>query len=847
MVLSMMVPAAAGAAPPPGAPASATEVSAPVGPTNPASRSAGEILAAIERLSVVGSVLYVAAHPDDENTRFLAWLVGHKGLQATYLSMTRGGGGQNLIGGEQSAMLGVVRTGELLAARHIDGATQRFSRMRDFGYSKNPEETFERWGHAAALADVVHSVRSVRPDVIVTRFLPHGVNHGHHTASAILAREAFDAAADPKAPGSALPPWHADRLLHNRSHWNLTKDTDTSKWMKLDVGDFDARTGLGFGEVSALSRSQHKSQGFGSAPAVGPQPEYFEWVAGTAVGPQDDPFKGLDFTWGRFAGTEKLRAELAAVVTEFDARAPHRSLPRLARIHGLISAVSDPHWRALKLAELEAVMADCAGLWVTARGEQPVVVPGEALGLKVSVLNRSPAKVSLVQARQVGGPVWLTARPLAQHQPAEADVTLKLPADHALTVPHWLNGKVTPTHYAPEGDHPLRDAPDTPSALAGRFTFAFEGVEFSVVRAIEFAATDAVQGERRHPVEILPAVTATIEQTALLVVPGEAAAGRLVLRAPSVGKAVRRGQARLVVPAPFAVEPATVDFRLDAAQPEQVVDFRIRTTAKTGAAELTVQLALGVGDAAPGKSGAAAAGWAEARIDYPHLPQRTVLSPAAVPVRALDLARGAVQRIAYLPGSGDAVAESLRGVGYTVDLIDEATILSGGLKGYDALVVGIRAYNTRPRLMAMHDTLMAWVEGGGRMLVQYNTNNRFNPLKGLIGPYPFEITSDRVTDENAVMQPVDATHAALKTPNALTHTDFEDWVQERGLYFPGEIDPRYQSVFSIHDPGESPSRGAVIVARHGKGTFVYTGLVFFRELPAGVPGAFRLFANLLAH
>jgi LmbE family N-acetylglucosaminyl deacetylase len=838
MVLSMMLPAVSGAEPGKKAAAALAVPAAAVGPTSPAARSAGEILAAIERLSVVGSVLYVAAHPDDENTRLLAWLVGHLGLQATYLSMTRGGGGQNLIGTEQAELLDVVRTGELLAARSIDGATQRFSRMRDFGYSKSPVETLRLWGHDEARADVVHTIRSVRPDVIITRFLPHGVNHGHHTASAILAGEAFGLAADAKAPGSPLPPWQAHRLLHNQSHWRITEKTDTSKWMQLDVGDFDPRIGQSFGEVAARSRSQHKSQGFGAAPAVGPQLEYFEWVDGSKVGPGDDPFKGLDFTWGRFAGTEKLREALAKTVADFDARAPHRSLPQLAQIHTLMTQVPDAHWRDLKVAELEAVMADCAGLWLTVRADRPAVAPGEVLKLKVSALNRSPAKVDLVQAGLAGGAQWMAPRALSPNQPAEAETTFTVPTTQALTVPHWLEKPASANRFTLGEGHLLRDAPDTPPALAARFEVAVDGVRFGFTRAVEWAETDAVLGERRHAVEVLPAVTATLEQTSMTVVPGEAAHGRLVLRAPAVDKAVREGQVRLVVPAPFSVEPATVDFRLDAAQPERVVEFKVRSSAPAGSAQLSVEVSSGT--LAP------VAAWSEARIDYAHLPQRTVLRPTVVPVHAVDLKRGAVQKIAYLPGSGDGVAEALRGVGYTVDLVDEAMILGGGLSGYDALVVGIRAYNTRPRLMAMHGQLMAWVEGGGRMLVQYNTNNRFNPLKGLIGPYPFEITSDRVTDETAAMQPVDALHAALTTPNALSHADFEGWVQERGLYFPGDIDPRYQSVFSMHDPDESPSRGSVLVARHGKGTFVYTGLSFFRQLPAGVPGAFRLFANLLA-
>ncbi len=809
-----------------------TATAQPRPPTQP---DAGTLLRDIERLSVVGSVLYVAAHPDDENTRLIAWLVGQKGLRTAYLSMTRGGGGQNLIGPEQSEMLGVVRTGELLGARSVDGAEQRFSRARDFGYSKSPEETLAVWGRDSALADVVWTFRSFRPDVVITRFEATGPNHGHHTASAILADEAFDAAGDakrfPEQLGT-LAVFTPDRLLHNQSHWRITPDTDTSKWLRVDVGAYDAARGRSYGEIAAESRTMHKSQGFGSAPQIGPQLEYFTPLKGPSLAPDDDPLKGLDFTWKRFPGTEELAATLARAAAEFDPRAPHAVLPILARAHGLMKTVPDPHWRAIKTAELERVMAHAAGLWATARAEQAAVAPGAKVKITTEFVNRSPAEVALKaigvshHGRQKG--VGLTD----PDRVVERDFDVELPAD-LLTVPHWLAKPPTPASYVID-DPAARDRADTPAALQATFEVTIAGAAIDLEVPVEYAWTDAVAGERSHPLEVLPPVTATFDEDVLMLPHGRPGAARVTLRATTKGGA--KGTLALTAPAGFTVKPARVDFELTDKAPEQVVPVTV--TAAKGASTGSLTAAAKVG----GRSWS----WQQSVVDYPHLPRRTVLRPATLDLKPLAIDRGKTQRVGYIAGPGDRVAEALRAVGYTVEEVDEQGIVAGDLKRYDAVVVGVRAYNTRPRLMALHAPLMDYVKGGGRLIVQYNTNNRFNPLDGPIGPYPFQITRDRVTDEAAAMTPVDPKHPALTKPNRLGDADYADWVQERGLYFAGDWDPRYQPLFSAQDAGEKPLLGSTIVGRHGKGVFVYTGLSLFRQLPAGVPGAYRLLANLLA-
>lgn len=789
---------------------------------------AGEMLRRLENLRVAGSVLYVAAHPDDENTRLIAWLVGQRGVRTAYLSLTRGDGGQNLIGPEQAELLGVIRTGELLAARAVDGGEQRFTRVRDFGYSKSAEETLALWGHDEALDDVVRAIRGFRPDVVITRFPTTGETHGHHLASARLAAEAFTLAGDPAYVTDGLSPWSPDRLLQNVSTWNLPKDADLSEYLTLDVGSFDPRTGRSVGEVAAISRSNHKSQGFGSAPSVGPAVEAFASLAGTPVGPGDDLFEGLDLGWSRFEGTKPLVKALDRAVDRYDARRPYASAPALAQVHALLEAVPDTGWRDHETAVVERWLVDATGLWLTARAERDAVAPGGELTVKLTALARSPAAIELHEVAIGAGGV-VDGAVLVPGEPWSAEVPVTVPADAPLTIPHWLVEPSTAARYT-IADPAWRDVADTPASLIATFDLTIAGRRITVERPVEVSVTDPVLGERRQPVEVLPPVTATFEQPALVVPSGGQGTSRLTLRATS-GPAT--GVLRLRAPAGVEVSPAELAFDL---QGERVVEVRVTVGAGAAAGALAAEVV--VGDRTTGHQ--------QAVVDHPHLPRRSVLTPARQAIVPLALDRGGVTRIGYITGPGDGVPAALRAAGYTVEELDEDAIASGDLARYDAIVAGIRAYNTRPRLLAQHDRLMAYVAAGGRYVVQYNTNNRFDPLDGPIGPAPFAIGRDRVTDEAAPVTPVDPAHPAWSGPNALGPADFEGWVQERGLYFATSWDPAYQPVFAMADPGEEPRLGNTLVARHGEGVFVYTGLAFFRQLPAGVPGSYRLFANLLA-
>jgi LmbE family N-acetylglucosaminyl deacetylase len=795
---------------------------------------AGELSARIKRLGVVGSVLYVAAHPDDENTRLLAWLVGGKGLRAGYLSMTRGDGGQNLIGTEQDELLGLIRTHELLAARRIDGAEQLFTRARDFGYSKSAEETLKIWGREEALSDVVLAIRRFQPDVIVTRFTTRPPNHGHHTASALLAEEAFAAAADPKRfpeQLATLKPWKTDRLLNNVSTWNLQPNADMSAYLKLDVGGFNPLLGRSWGEVAAESRSQHKSQGFGVAAERGPLMEYFNPLAGTR--PKADPLEGLDFSWRRWAGTEKIIQAVEAASKGFDPAAPHLSIPALLRVHEAISALpADNPWKATKLREAEALVAACAGLFLEARAADTTGVPGGQVTLNLMALNRSSAAIRLVSVTLPGGEATTVGTDLAEHTPFKLSKPVVLPEAAEISTPYWLRQHATGGLYEVP-DRALIGRPEGEPSLAVTFVYEVGGKRFTVTRPVVYVWVDPVRGELYRAFEVVPAVTATLEREVIMFPNG---APQTVAVTLAAGKAEATGKVRLELPAGWKSEPAEAPFTLAARGDERTVQFKL-TPAKGATEKARLRVLV--------ESGGRSESWRVRTVNYEHIPPQVVRQASEATLVPFALTQK-VKRIGYIPGPGDRVAESLAAVGYEVTVLPEERLASEKLERFEAIMVGVRAFNANPRLGVHRERLLQYVEKGGRLIVQYNTNSRVGPLTTFVGPHPLEIGRDRVTDETAAMTPVTPNEPLLSAPNRLTDADFQGWVQERGLYFASKWDDKYRPVFAMNDPGEQPLKGGLLVTRHGKGVFVYTGIAFFRQLPSGVPGAYRLLANLLA-
>jgi LmbE family N-acetylglucosaminyl deacetylase len=829
----------------------------------PPQPNAAQIALGLRKLGVAGSVLYVAAHPDDENTALLAYLANGALLRTAYLSVTRGDGGQNLIGSEQGPPLGLIRTQELLAARRIDGAEQFFTRARDFGFSKSPDETLRIWGKDAVLADMVAVIRKFRPDVLVTRFSPEPAEtHGHHTASAILALEAFHAAADPKFHPEQLVGgvgvWQARRIFWNRSSFFIKPTDDVSGDVKLDVDGYNPLLGESYGEMAADSRSMHKSQGFGVARNRAPIIEYFKLLASSdpreaARGkPLTGILDGVDVTLKRFAGATKLRGLVDRAIARFDAAAPYATVPALVAVDGALSEISDAGWRAEKQREVSNLIVACAGLFVDATAADYRAAPGTTVEVTATVVDRSPVAVTLDEVRfpfeasghavahQLESPKQDGQRLPGAAAPFELKVGVKLPADLPPTTPYWLEAPPEAGLY--HADPALIGLPEQQSPLEVTFVFEVGGRKLTIVRPVSYRWTDPVMGERHRPLEVTPAVSVRPDASVLMFPRGvvQPLTVRLVAGAPSVTGVLRPG-----APAGWTIEPASAPFALGAVGSEAVLRFQVHAPPGAGAnagVSATPALLRVVADV-----NGAQLSRGVVRIEHAHIPIQTYLVPADVRLVPVDLAI-AGKRIGYIPGPGDEVPASLRQVGYQVVVLGDEALTGAtlALSHLDAIVVGVRAFNTSERLRLAHGALMAYVNDGGTLVLQYNTNNRIAPLTVPLGPWPFDIGQKRVTDETATVVVTAPGHPALSTPNAIGPKDFEGWVQERGLYFAEKWDSHYQTPLSMHDPGESPQSGSLLWARYGKGTFVYTGLAFFRQLPAGVPGAYRLFANLLA-
>ncbi len=807
-------------------------------------------------MAVVGNVLYIAAHPDDENTQLLSYLVNDRLLHATYLSVTRGDGGQNLDRLRAGTLLGLIRTQELLAARRTDGAEQFFTRARDFGFSKTADETLRIWGHDEVLHDVVWLIRRARPDVVVTRFSPADTDtHGHHTASARLAVEAFKLAGDATYHPDEVAQvgtWQPRRIFWNHFSFsggqlNGPSKDELAQLAVLDVGGYSALRGISYGEMAADSRSMHKSQGFGATKRRGTQLEYFSPLDGKAAGAS--PLDGVNLSWSRIPNGDTVQKLVDQARREFSPAHPAASIPALLRRRSRHAKAPRPRMpKQQKLDEVRALIVACAGLYLEASAADPVATPGAALAVTATALNRSASSIVLKSVQLVDGrhtlapgappaPPLAPAKSVAQPLPTEValkvDVTATLDAQLALSNPYWLAEPPTPGLFTVAA--PDIGPPETPG-LEADFVVAFGDHVLSIRRPVLYKWTDPTAGERTRAFEIAPPVTVNPAAANVMFPDGGTQTLRVVLTAQTDAPQGERGELVAHAPDGWRVEPAHVPLTLAKKGDEQVVILALHPAAAAGEATLALSVSV------DGKS------WSRAvrHIDYPHIPIQVLFPPSSVRLCRFDMKRGA-REIGYIPGPGDEVAPALEQVGYHVTRLDDDALTDGSKLGrFAAIVIGVRAFNTNKRLPFHHDALMSYVKAGGVIVAQYNTRNWLSQVPSEIGPYPLTISSNRVTDENATVDFALPAHAVLHHPNVITAADFAGWVQERGLYFADPFDARYDTPLSMHDPAEPARKGSLLVARLGKGRFVYTGLSFFRQLPAGVPGAFRLFANLLA-
>jgi LmbE family N-acetylglucosaminyl deacetylase len=799
----------------------------------------------LREFNVLGSVLYIAAHPDDENPQLITYMSRGRHYRAAYLAFTRGDGGQNVMGPEFGEELGVIRTQELLAARRIDGGRQFFTRAIDFGYSKSPDETLRIWDRRQVLSDVVRVIRTFRPDVVITGSSPEPSpgQHGHHTASAILAMEAFKLAGDAKSFPEQLDdltPWQPKRIFMGRG--GRGGSGESAGTLRVDVGGDDPVTGESFSSIAGRSRSRHMTQfgnmsGRGGGGGGGPVYQSFVLAGGPAA--TNDLMDGVDTTWSRIPGGAEIGKIAGQAVEEFDQKNPAASVPLLLSIRSKAAGLPADTIVDEKRRLLDKIVLDCLGLTVQSAVPQAEVVPGETITLHNTVTVRSavvPVEWKGFGAAGMAQPLQFSAS-LRPNQPVSRDAQLRLPSDTALSQPYWLREEAATGLY--RVDNPkLIGLPENPPVLSVRFDLVIGGQTFTITtepRQAETAPqssgnTGSSPDSEGRRLEVIAPVALTFPFEVRLFSP---AATRPVEIEVMTLRPDIRGSLRLEAPAGWQVAPSAQPFRLAKVGDKTTLSFKVTAPAKPAAAFMTAQAEVNNRT------------YRNARVEirYEHIPP-ILLQPTAR-VRAVGLnmlTRG--RRVGYLPGAGDSVAGALEQMGYEVKMLTGADLTVDGLRGLDAVVIGVRAFNVRDDLAAHLPGLFDFVKAGGTVVEQYN---RPTGLKtDQFAPYSLRISNDRVTDENAAVTFLAPDHPVLNTPNRITSDDFVGWIQERGIYYPNQWDNRWTAILACSDPGEDPLKGGLLTAQYGEGYFVYTGLVFFRELSAGVPGAYRLFANLVS-
>ncbi|HWE48188.1 MAG TPA: PIG-L family deacetylase [Bryobacteraceae bacterium] len=827
----------------------------------------------LEKLNVLGSVLMIGAHPDDENNAVLAWT--SRGLKARtgYLSLNRGEGGQNLLGDEQGPLLGVVRTQELLAARRDDGGSQYFTRAIDFGFTTSLDETLKDWGREKILADVVWVIRQQQPDVIIDVFSGTPADgHGNHQAAGVLGKEAYEAAGDPNRFPEQLKwvkPWKAHRLMRSRftpppgaaapgrggrggrggaqaaggrgpGRVDAYPDQPT---LPIDTGEFDPVIGRSYREISIVSRSEHRSQGQGSQLAYGSAEGLLATVEGDV--PKKSLFEGIDVSWNRLPGGARIGAILAKAQSDIDDLHPEKTVPALLEARSLIAGLAHDEgqgWAQWKLDDIDEAIALCAGLHTEVEADAPTYVPGSTAKLQLTALNRSSLPLMLKGIHlsgwgDVDAPVKDVA--LADNKPEVATVSVPISSRQPWSQPFWLREPHDPYTYT-ISDQTLIGRADTIPEVLARFDFALGSSAFSVTTPIHYRYGDPARGQIIRPVVVEPPVAIDLPAANVVYPLGSPRDFSVQIRALTANQS---GDVRLETPAGWKVQPATAPFSLKESGSSQEVRFRLTPPANTLNGTFKVVAKVSGVEVSNGLD----------VIAYSHIPAQTVLLPAGGKLAAVPL-KVLARRVGYIMGSSDKEPEALRQMGCQVDLLTEKDLSSGNLAAYDAVVAGIRAYALRPDLRANQQRLLDYVKNGGTLVVQYNNNadRRISPSVAEafdhMGPYSFQIAGNdaRVTDENAPVKVLQPDSPLLNVPNKITQADFEGWIQERGLYFASKWDEHYQTPLETHDPGDKDQSGALLYTRYGKGAYIFTAFSWFRELPAGVPGAYRIFANLIS-
>lgn len=791
----------------------------------PQKMNAVQIYEQVQKLNFLGKVLYVAAHPDDENTKLITYFSNHYHAQTAYLSLTRGDGGQNLIGTELREKLGVIRTQELLAARRIDGGEQFFTRANDFGFSKEPNETFAIWNKQEVLEDVIQVFTNFQPDIIIHRFAHNtpGTTHGHHTASAQLSLEALQTLTNPPK-----------RVFFNTSWWfygsqEAFEAADKSNLLAINANVFYPLKGKSNNEIAALSRSQHKCQGFGTLGSRGDEIEYLDLLKGD-IPKSGNLFEGINTTWSRVTGGQAIGAILNDVEKNFNFNNPSVHLPNLIKAYQLIEQLDDIHWKTIKSKQIVKIIEACSGLFMEAVADTESTTPSDDFNLNVEIINRSTSKAKLVSIKVLELPT--ESKNIELKNNTKISISLKKircnpDADYSNLF--WLKEAKTVGMYH-ISNPALRILPEITTAFPVVFTVEIEGYTLEFVKNICYKFNTPDDGETYVPFTLLPEATTAITPEILLF---NGTQPKTVTVTVSAHKANVKGVVSLCYPIDWKVEPKEIPIEIASKNETKSVTFTVQPSKNSATTTLSALVTV-EGQLLDRKL---------ISLHYPHIPKQTIVVPSTAKAVTLDLKiKG--KNIGYIMGAGDEIPNHLSQIGYHVTLLEPNTITQEKIENFDAIILGIRAFNVVDELKYKNKILFEYVKNGGNVIVQYNTSN--NLITKEIAPYNLKISDDRITNENAAVTFLAPHHSALNYPNTISQLDFTGWVQEQGLYYPNQWGKEFTPIIASSDEGEDQKQGGLLIAKYGKGNYVYTGLSFFRELPEGVSGAYRLMANLIA-
>ncbi|MBS1774444.1 MAG: PIG-L family deacetylase [Bacteroidetes bacterium] len=790
--------------------------------------NSAQIYHEIAQLKNLVNVLYLAAHPDDENTRLLAWMVNDQHIRTAYLSLTRGDGGQNILGTEQGAALGYIRTHELMEARKLDGAEQFFTRAIDFGFSKNSEETFKHWNKDLLTGDVVWIYRKYRPDIVICRFPPTAqAGHGQHAASAILAAEAYKVSGDKTKYAQQLEhykAWQPKRLLFNAFRFG-SANTTSEDMFKLPVGQYSPAIGMGYGELAGISRSIHRSQGAGTPSTPGVQTEYFKVVAGDSI--NKSLFDGIDITWNRVSRPE-IGDDIQDILDAYNFNHPEKSLKALLKLRKEIETVKNKYWRTEKLEELDRVILHCAGILAEAYTRNPEATRGELIPVTLRVVSRAgmPVRITNIRWLNLDNEVDST---LKNDTIYSIDKTIQIPMNAALTEPYWLQQPSKDNAHFEIPNDTLLGYPETPNTLNVTVSVVIGDETFTIPVPVSYKKLDPTHGDVVEQLRIVPDASV------------EFVSGNTIANINSIASVTAKVHAfKDINNAELILNSTNTPINTTAVNVNKGLDTLVKTEVIPA---INVNPILDFSLRAHLNSGKTDENLTQHIIKYDHIPTLQYFTTAETKVLHPNW-QCAVKRIAYINGAGDNIAAILRLTGLEVDELKETDINIAKLKQYDAILVGIRAINTEKRMLNWMHTLLQYVKNGGTLVMQYNTLQDMSTTD--IGPYPITLANLRVTEEDAKVNLIDAKHKILNHPNKITDEDFKDWVQERGLYFASKWDEHYKPLFRMNDTGEQPLDGCTLYTQYGKGHYIYTTLSFFRQLPAGNKGAIRLLMNMLS-